>query len=519
MTGLFLCSLVAFACSCALTYVLRILSRRLGWCSPCGQLKHHGHTRPIPRLGGVAICIALLLAVCTAALLPRKLFESGVTISLLAAIAPAALLMFCTGLLDDWHPQSARRKLVLQIGAALLVLWRAPAVFGVPAWSNSPAVLVISVLAAAFWMVMLTNGLNLIDGMDGLAASTAIIACGALLTAALILHDPAVAYLSAVLAGALLGFLPFNIHPASIFLGDCGSLLIGFLLGAGSLVLVRGWNWTLAACFLIACFVLPIGDTLLAVMRRAMSGRSIFSPDREHIHHQLLSAGLSPHAVLQRLGAVALIFAAISLGLMAFGLRALLIAIPALFGIACLAFLKLRSAEISELKHMTTNVGRLKPALRQDIAFRRAAHACNTFGGLPQALDLLQETFEQSGFDALEIRLHQGVLKHNGARGLIVGPNGIARYRWSRNGQAARTASLRAPAWRLAVDLIGDGQKKTGVMVVTRDQQRGPVLGDINLLVFDLANAVGAVVSRAAETELAPENPQIPAKPPDMQIA
>lgn len=495
---------IALFSSFVLTYLLAAVARRRGWCSPLGTSSHHAHRQPTPRLGGAAICFAVLIALAGAAVLPARIVEPGsVHVGLVTAILATAMVMFSTGLVDDWRPQSAGRKLILQVLAAGLLLYWIGTSFGVPGWEESRVLALSAAMAAGFWIVLLTNGFNLIDGLDGLAGITAAISCAVLFLAALIVHDGTGALLSVVMGGALLGFLPHNVRSATIFLGDCGSLFTGFLLGAVGLAVVRNSSRAMAVCFLLSCFLLPVSDTVLAVTRRFLSGRRIFAPDREHIHHRLLAAGLAPHAVVGWLSAVAILFGAIALCFLVFGLITLLVAIPALAGIGLAAVVKLRYAELSELGQMTRNVALLKPVIRRDIALRRAAYACSDSLALPQVCDLLRQTFEQSGFDGLEIHI-PGALNTNGAAGFSVGPDGVTRYRWSRDGQAALSPAERKAAWRLAIDLVGDQQQKAGMMILTRGHHKGPVLVDVNLLLGEVADAVGGAMSRATQNAASP---------------
>lgn len=495
---------IALFSSFVLTYVLAAVARRRGWCSPLGTISHHAHRRPTPRLGGAAIGFAVLIALAGAAVLPSRIVSPGsVHVGLVTAILATAMVMFSTGLVDDWRPQSAGRKLILQVLAAGLLLWWIGTSFGVPGWEESRVLALSAAMAAGFWIVLLTNGFNLIDGLDGLAGITAAISCAVLFVAALIVHDGTGALLSVVMGGALLGFLPHNVRSATIFLGDCGSLFTGFLLGAVGLAVVRNSSRAVAVCFLFSCFLLPVSDTVLAVTRRFLSGRRIFAPDREHIHHRLLAAGLAPHAVVGWLSAVALLFGAIALGFLVFGLITLLVAIPALVGIGLAGLVKLRYAELSELGQITRNVVLLRPVIRQDIALRRAAHACNDSLALPQVCDMLRQTFERGGFDGLEIRI-PGAFDTNGAAGFSIGPDGVTCYRWAKDGQAALSPADRAPAWRLAIDLVGAERQKAGMLILTRGHHKGPVLVDVNLLLGEVAEAVGSAVNRAAQSQASP---------------
>jgi UDP-GlcNAc:undecaprenyl-phosphate/decaprenyl-phosphate GlcNAc-1-phosphate transferase len=250
------------------------------------------HVRPVPRVGGVAIAIAIAAAYFTLLLLPTAGADTlTLHLGMAARLAPAALIIFLIGLIDDIVTLRPTWKLVGQTTAALCA-WsggvRMPSVGSIPL--SEPASLFLTVM----WLLVCTNALNLIDGLDGLAAGIGLFATVTALIAALLHGNMELALVTAPLAGALIGFLGYNLNPASIFLGDCGSLLIGFLLGCFAVV----WSQKSATLFgmtapLIALSI-PILDTGLSIARRFIRRKPIFGADRGHIHHRLLDRGLHP---------------------------------------------------------------------------------------------------------------------------------------------------------------------------------------------------------------------------------
>ena len=158
-------------------------------------------------------------------------------------------------------------------------------------------------------MLGITNAFNLIDGLDGLAAGSAFFSTLVVFVVALSSHSSFVSVMTLVLAGAVLGFLRYNFNPATIFLGDCGSLFVGFMLGALALQGMQKSPTIVAVAIPVVSFGFPILETALSIVRRLISGRPVFTGDREHIHHKLLQRGLSQRQVVTVLYAVSAIFA------------------------------------------------------------------------------------------------------------------------------------------------------------------------------------------------------------------
>jgi UDP-GlcNAc:undecaprenyl-phosphate GlcNAc-1-phosphate transferase len=223
----------------------------------------------------------------------------------LASILLGTLLVFAVGLVDDFRPVRAQLKIAVQIAAALLVMASGLLIERLTVVGHTWQLGMLSWPVTLAWIVGLTNAFNLIDGIDGLAAGIAVIAgttCAAILVGR---GHVAEAMLLCALVGAALGFLPYNFAPASIFLGDGGSLVFGFVLATTA---ITGWQkgaTALAAGVPILIFALPLADTLSALVRRTrrpssagtttLGGvlRQITEPDRQHIHHRLVELGCS----------------------------------------------------------------------------------------------------------------------------------------------------------------------------------------------------------------------------------
>lgn len=293
----------------ALTPLVRKLAHSRGWLDlAIGSRKLHG--RPVPRLGGLAIVVAFLAPILLLRVVPspmgERLWSEPVRIwSLLGGgLAIAAL-----GLVDDLRGMGALKKLTVQLAVAAL-LWAVGVRIETLATPFGGALDtgVFALPLTLLWIVGVVNAMNLIDGLDGLAGGVALFALGATFVVAFVRGDAMMALLTAALGGGVLGFLFYNWNPASIFMGDTGSMFLGYVLAVGSILTRQKSSTAVALLVPIVALGLPIADTLLAIGRRALRGRSIFSADREHIHHRLLALGLSPRqAVLVLWGSSAVL--------------------------------------------------------------------------------------------------------------------------------------------------------------------------------------------------------------------
>lgn len=247
------------------------------------------HIKPIPRMGGIAIFTAFILTFsCFIKYLP--LINYIQVIGLLLGCS----LIFLLGVFDDIYELKAKLKFSIQLIAALIVALCNIRVdfFSFPLFSNNPIYTeIFAVPVTVIWIVAITNSVNLIDGLDGLAAGVSSIASICLMILSISSGNLPGAFLTATLAGACMGFLPYNFNPASIFMGDTGSTFLGFILGVTSVMgLLKGY--TIATIFIaILVLGLPIFDTLFAIVRRLLAGKSIMAPDREHLHHRLINRG------------------------------------------------------------------------------------------------------------------------------------------------------------------------------------------------------------------------------------
>jgi UDP-GlcNAc:undecaprenyl-phosphate GlcNAc-1-phosphate transferase len=310
MYTLLLLGLGAFGLAFALTPLARNLFRGLGCLDQPDQARKL-HLAAIPRVGGIPILVAyaasllLLLAFAPAG---AETVERALPV--VWRILPAALAVFGTGLIDDLLGLRPWQKLMGQLVGAGLACW---AGLGIISLAGHPISPWLGVPLTLLWLTACTNAFNLIDGVDGLAAGVGLFATLTALAGALLQGHLGLAFATAPLAGALLGFLRFNFNPASIFLGDCGSLTIGFLLGCYGIIWSDKCTTLVGMTAPLMALSIPLLDTLLSVGRRVLRRQPVFGADRAHIHHKLLDRGLSPRRVVLMLYALSGVAAGFSL--------------------------------------------------------------------------------------------------------------------------------------------------------------------------------------------------------------
>jgi UDP-GlcNAc:undecaprenyl-phosphate GlcNAc-1-phosphate transferase len=306
--------LQAVAASVLLTPIARDVAHKRGWLDrPEGNRRIHDI--PIPRIGGVAVYLSFTVAFSWCAAVLSQTVHGSLRVGegyLPVIIAAGAVMLI--GLADDLIGVSPASKVFVQTASALYLYgvgFRIGLItnpFGDPialGWLSLPLTLL--------WFVGMSNAFNLIDGLDGLAAGVGFFATISLFVAAVLNDRWDAAILIAALGGALLGFLRFNFSPASIFLGDSGSLSIGFALAAVAIRSSMKASAAIAVAAPLFALALPMLDVLIAVTRRLLTGRNIFEADRDHIHHRLLRLGLTPRKAVIILYGVAALFASLSL--------------------------------------------------------------------------------------------------------------------------------------------------------------------------------------------------------------
>jgi UDP-GlcNAc:undecaprenyl-phosphate/decaprenyl-phosphate GlcNAc-1-phosphate transferase len=286
--------LVALVAAIFLTPVVRGVAHDAGLLDPPGRRKVHQVA--VPRLGGFAIATAFYLGLAVALVVARAMFgrRIGIETGQLPAILTGVAFIAGLGLLDDLQSLRARVKLGAQVAIALGAYGLGLSIDRLDGpWGSiilGPWSLPLTVL----WMVAVINAMNLIDGLDGLAAGVGLIGFAAFFAVAL-LHggsSPIQPVLAAA-AGAVLGFLRFNLPPSSIHMGDSGSMLLGFVLSAAAISVTQLGRHGMPPWVPLLILALPLADTVRVVVMRLVAGSPIFRPDRRHVHHRLLRSGIS----------------------------------------------------------------------------------------------------------------------------------------------------------------------------------------------------------------------------------
>jgi UDP-GlcNAc:undecaprenyl-phosphate/decaprenyl-phosphate GlcNAc-1-phosphate transferase len=281
---------LAFTLSAGITPVVIAAARRWNLMDRPGARKVHD--RPIPRLGGVVIFLTMLillgLSICTG------LVKAGqIDLSQTLLVSAAVGIIFATGLFDDLRGLRARTKLFWQVAAAILVCSGGIRLTEIPLTATASIPLgELSWLVTILWLVGMTNALNLIDGLDGLAGGIAALASLAIGIVCSLSGIDYSAVMMLTLSAILAGFLVHNAHPAKIFLGDSGSLVLGFGLAVMTVRCAQVSTTVASLAVPVLALGIPILDTLFSMLRRFIERRSMFAPDCSHFHHRLLAMGL-----------------------------------------------------------------------------------------------------------------------------------------------------------------------------------------------------------------------------------
>jgi UDP-GlcNAc:undecaprenyl-phosphate GlcNAc-1-phosphate transferase len=277
------------------------------------------HETPIPRLGGVAIAAAFYLGIAAALVVARA---AGSPLSLetghLPAILVGAALIAAIGVLDDLQGMRARVKLSGQVVVALVAFGLGLSIDRLDGPWGSVSLGAWALPLTVAWLVAVINAVNLIDGLDGLASGVALTALAAffLIASAGGATPPTLIVLAAGAGGAI-GFLRYNLHPASIIMGDTGSMFLGYLLAAAAISLTQTGPIGVAPWVPLVALGVPLGDMLWTVVRRVVAGEPVFVADRRHIHHRLLELGLSQRTVAMLLWLVSAALGAVAVWLAA----------------------------------------------------------------------------------------------------------------------------------------------------------------------------------------------------------
>lgn len=289
--------IVAIACAMLVAYTMtppvRLLAFRIGAIDiPLDERRMH--KKPTPRIGGLAVFAGFVIAT----------FVFCETSAELYAIWIGGAILVVLGIIDDIFRLSAWIKLLVQLCVAGIAVCFGMLIDHITLFGLVINFGYFSIPITILWITGLSNAINLIDGLDGLACGVSVITALSVFTVVLITGDTTSAFLTAILIGACVGFLPYNKNPAKIFMGDTGALFLGYTLAIISVQGLFKLHTVLSFLVPFSIFALPIFDTLVAICRRLIHGQSPFHPDRGHFHHKLVDMGFSHKEAVRILYAI-----------------------------------------------------------------------------------------------------------------------------------------------------------------------------------------------------------------------
>ncbi len=408
MHSLLILAISSFCVAFAVTPLCRDLAIRWGLVDRPDHIRKL-HTSPIPRVGGISIFIACSGSLALLLLSPYQ-FGNVVRshFDVVRNLFAAATIVFFTGLLDDLLGLKAWQKFAGQFVAAAVAVHAGVQISGIaghplPSWFVIPVTLL--------WLVGCTNAFNLIDGVDGLAAGVGLFATMTVFIAALLDHNIALSIATVPLAGALLGILRFNFNPASIFLGDSGSLFIGFLLGCYSILWSQKSATILGMTAPLIALSIPLVDTGVSIIRRFLRRQSIFSADHGHIHHKLLARGLTPRRAVILVYIICGLCAALSL-LQSFaherfgGAVIVLFCAGAWIGVQHLGY-----AEFEMARRMVL-AGNFRRHLNAELQLSTFGDDLAAAVTPDQCWEVLRHTYSEFGFNEIRLKLGDRLFTH-----------------------------------------------------------------------------------------------------------
>jgi UDP-GlcNAc:undecaprenyl-phosphate GlcNAc-1-phosphate transferase len=474
--------------SAGLTWSIRGLALRRKWLRDSLPSRHI-HTVSMPRFGGVAISAAVIgiSAIAMLSLWYLGLAAQG-AIHQMAMVLAAAVITMAIGLVDDFIDVSAGNKILVEIIAGLL-LW----VSGIrilhftSLFHNHQFGSAVSALLTICWVLLIANAFNLIDGLDGLAAGSALFSVMTVFAVSLSIHNYLQGVLAAILAGAILGFLRYNFNPATIYLGDCGSLFIGTLLAGLTLTgdTQQKSSTLVAVAIPIVAFGLPIVETSVSVIRRFLRGQPIFTADREHIHHKLLNLGWSQRQVVVCLYAISALFAVLSLALLAPGqaplaIVLLVLAVGVVFGIQ-----KLGYHEFFEIGRVARRALEQRQVIVNNLAVRRGAEKLTGCDSWQEIIEALEDTFATNDIDGFNILVQTN---RNGV---------LCNHSWYRPESRPGHSPESLEQWSITIRLRDREANWDGLLRLSRFDSSDLLL-DINLITSELRQELERSCQRLA---------------------
>lgn len=497
------------------TPLVRTLCVRRGWFDVPRDARRV-HQQAIPRLGGVAVFLATLVALSSLLLFDNQVtqtFEADGT-RFLRALLPATLI-FVLGVYDDLHGVNPRVKFAAQALAAALLYALGGRIEGVsaPFVGSLEFPAPIGFLLTVFWIVVITNAFNLIDGMDGLAAGASAFALLSLFICSLTQGHPEVSLLCIVLVGAVLGFLRYNFNPATIFLGDSGSLLLGFMAASLSLVGAQKSPTLIAIAIPLVSFGLPIAEVGLSLSRRFLSGAPLFQGDRRHIHHMLLLRGLTQRQAVILLYGICAFFSLFGLMLLnpqrnTTALVFFVLGLALVFGIR-----QLRYAEFSALRRdIKRGVNQRRRAWAAGSQWLQSLESLRAAKTIDELLDALTGLCESVGFSAARLEIAEesmfstAIANGNGQGTKIHHLQEFQSWdwQWPKGKKFLEEIGAANCYWSLRLPLLTDEGSSMGALTLYHRLTNGLTSDKIALDLAHASELLGAELSAAVVNLLKP---------------
>jgi UDP-GlcNAc:undecaprenyl-phosphate/decaprenyl-phosphate GlcNAc-1-phosphate transferase len=490
------------------------------------------HKQIMPRLGGMGIFFSFALTLACVPLL-NNLVSQGVDQrwhSLEVLLLPAAII-FLLGVYDDFHGLNAVVKTSVQVFAAGILYLQGFGIkfLSVPFYSSVELPMWLSFPLTALWVVGITNAFNLIDGIDGLAAGASVFAMLSLFVTSLMQGHTEICVVSLIISGAVMGFLRYNFNPASIFLGDSGSLFLGFMCAALSLVSAQKSSTMVAVAIPLVSFGLPVVEVGLSMTRRLASGAPIFQSDRRHIHHMLLARGFNQRQAVIVLYAVCALFALFGIMLLNPGRNTIALVFGVLGVCIVLGVQHLRYEEFGALGNQLRRGLRIRHrALAADLQIQQAATNLQQVANFDELSVALNQLFATSEFDCVLLEVYQRPAhgnfgldapnQHVFNNGSVLSTRHLSNrpapncVEWSWNWQSEKIELAEVLAsphfWSLRVPLAGAKGQALGAVTFYRHVMAGDLAVDLTKICSGLRDELGGAIERldgAEQTETAPQ--------------
>jgi UDP-GlcNAc:undecaprenyl-phosphate GlcNAc-1-phosphate transferase len=471
------------------------------------------HQRPMPRLGGLAIYLAFVVTLLCVPLL-GTLVSQGFRrnwMQVVSLIAPATLV-FLLGVYDDFRGANAAIKFSVQLVAVAILYLCGFQINSVslPFGGSWEIPVMLSFPLTALWVIGITNAFNLIDGMDGLATGASVFALLSLFVCSLSQGHPEISLMSIVLVGAAMGFLRYNFNPATIFLGDSGSLFLGFMAAALSLASAQKGATIIAVAIPLVSFGLPIVEVCVSVARRFISGDALFQSDRRHIHHMLLKRGLNQRQAAILLYGVCALFSLFGLMLLnrqrnTMALTFFVLGVGIVLGVQHLHY-----AEFDALKQkIKQGVTQRRRTLAAEAHVRRSAVDLELAQSAEELLAALSEWRRSNDFDCVRLEVGEPESYPIGREDWSDASPGNgcappAAWQWScaREGLLLADVIASNRFWSLRVPLSAEGGSALGVITFYRDLARGAPATDLTQVCGLMWQELSAALERLRRKDL-----------------